>query len=159
MTEYKSEVQKIYAPQERVYARLSNLSILEAIKQNVDNPEARERIMAQTQGKVTEEQMNTIQEKIRNLQIDTDSVSSSTPIGDVTLKIIEREEPKQIKFSIEGLPVQANAWIQLLPASDTECAMRLTVKADLNFFIKQMVGSKLEKGVQEMARMLASIPY
>ncbi len=159
MTEYKSEVQKIYAPLERVYAKLSDLSILEAIKQNVDNPEARERIMAQAQGKVTEEQMNMIQEKIRNLQINQDSVSSDTPIGNVTLRIIEREEPKHIKFGIEGLPVHANAWIQLLPNGETECAMRLTVKADLNFFIKQMVGSKLEKGVQEMARMLASIPY
>ena len=34
-----------------------------------------------------------------------------------------------------------------------------TVKADLNFFIKQVIGSKLQQGVDGLAQMLASIPY
>jgi hypothetical protein len=31
--------------------------------------------------------------------------------------------------------------------------------AELNFFIKQMIGSKAQKGVQGLADMLAMIPY
>lgn len=159
MTEYKSEVKTIFAPQERVYARLSDLSNLEAIKQGLDNPQAKERLMQQAGDKVKPEQLEQVIEKLRSLQFDCDSVSGSSPIGNITLRIIERETPKTIKFALEGAPIQANMWIQLLPAGDTQCAMRLTVKADLNFFIKQMIGSKLQQGVDGLASTLAALPY
>ena len=86
-------------------------------------------------------------------------VTGDTPVGPATLRIIEREQDKTIKFAAEGMPVAANMWIQLLPNGENECAMRLTVKADLNFFIRQMVGKKLEQGVDGLAQMLASLPY
>lgn len=159
MTEYKSEVKTIFAPQERVYARLADLNNLAAIKQGLENPEAKERIMQQMGDKVKPEQMEQIIEKLRSLQFDSDSVSGDSPMGNITLRIIERECPKTIKFVIEGAPLQANMWIQLLPAGETQCALRLTVKADLNFFIKQMIGSKLQQGVDALATTLASLPY
>ena len=64
-----------------------------------------------------------------------------------------------MKFAVEGAPIDANMWIQLLPAGDNQCAMRLTMKADLNFFIRQMLGNKLQQGIDGLATMLASIPY
>ena len=159
MTEYKSEVKHIFAPQERVYARLSDLSNLEAIKQGLETPGAKERLMQQAGDKVKPEQLEQVIEKLRSLQFDSDSVSGSSPIGNITLRIIEREAPKTIKFALEGAPIQANMWIQLLPEGESQCAMRLTVKADLNFFIKQMVGSKLQQGVDALATALAGLPY
>ena len=159
MTEYKSEVKKIFAPIERVYERLSDLNNLAVIQQGLDNPEAMERIKQQAGDKVSPEQLEQIVEKLRSLQFDRDSVSGNTPIGTATLRIIEREPDKTIKFAAEGVPVNANMWIQLLPNGESECAMRLTLKADLNFFIRQMVGKKLEQGVDGLAQMLASLPY
>jgi len=159
MTEYKSEVKKIFAPIGRVYERLSDLNNLAVIQQGLDNPEAMQRIREQAGDKVKPEQMEQIVEKLRSLRFDRDSVSGDTPVGAATLRIIEREQDKTIKFIAEGMPVAANMWIQLLPAGESECAMRLTVKADLNFFIRQMVGKKLEQGVDGLAQMLASLPY
>ena len=159
MTEYKSEVKKIFAPIERVYERLSDLNNLAVIQQGLDNPEAMERIKQQAGDKVSPEQLEQVVEKLRSLQFDRDSVSGNTPIGTATLRIIEREPDKTIKFAAEGVPVAANMWIQLLPNGESECAMRLTLKADLNFFIRQMVGKKLEQGVDGLAQMLASLPY
>ena len=159
MTEYKSEVKKIFAPVGRVYERLSDLGNLAVIQQGLDNPDIRQRIREQAGDKVSPEQMEQITEKLRSLRFDRDSVSGDTPVGPATLRIIEREPDKTIKFAAEGMPVAANMWIQLLPAGESECAMRLTVKADLNFFIRQMVGKKLEKGVDGLAQMLASLPY
>jgi len=159
MTEYKSEVKKIYAPIERVYERLADLNNLAVIQQGLDNPEAMRRIQEQAGDKVKPEQLEQIVEKLRSLRFDTDSVTGDTPMGPATLRIIEREPDKTINFAAEGMPVAANMWIQLLPASESECAMRLTVKADLNFFIRQMVGKKLEQGVDGLAQMLASLPY
>ena len=159
MAEYKSDVKKIYYPVERVYGRLSDLNNLAVIQQNLDNPMIREKMLEQAGDKASPEQLDSILEKLRELQFDSDSVSGSSPMGNITLRIIEREENKTIKFALEGAPILANMWIQLLPATEQECAMKLTVKADLNFFIKQVIGNKLQQGVDGLAQMLASIPY
>ena len=159
MTEYKSEVKKIFAPVGRVYERLSDLNNLSVIQQGLDNPELQQRIQQQAAGKVSPEQMEQIVDKLRTLRFDRDSVSGDTPMGTATLRIIEREPERTIKFAAEGIPVAANMWIQLLPAGESECALRLTVKADLGFFIRQVVGKKLEQGVDGLAQMLASLPY
>ena len=45
MTEYKSKVHVSPAPQQRVYDRLSDLSILTSIKDSINNPEARQRML------------------------------------------------------------------------------------------------------------------
>ncbi|MGM9621173.1 MAG: SRPBCC family protein [Bacteroidaceae bacterium] len=158
MAEYKSTVHVSPFPQQRVYDRLSDLTFLSLIQDSLDNQEARNRILEQAQGKVTAEQLDSAAEKIRQMQFDRDSVTSDTPVGKVTLRIVEREEPKCVKFALEGAPIQANLWIQMLPQGE-QCAMRVTLKAELNFLIKQMVGKKLEEGTEGLARMLASIPY
>lgn len=160
MAEYKSDVKQIYYPIGNVYDKLSNLNNLAVIQQNIDNPQFQEQLLRQAGDKIKPEQVAQLVDKIRSLTFTEDSVSGdAAPLGTITLRIVEREPNKTIKFALEGAPVQANMWIQLLPASDTQCAMRLTVKADLNFFIRQMVGKKLEKGVQGLADMLAQLPY
>lgn len=159
MTEYKSDIKKIFAPVERVYGKLADLNNLAAFQQGLDNPEVMRRLQEQTRDKVTPEQMQQIVEKLRSLHFDTDSVQGDTPMGPATLRIIEREPDKTIKFALEGMPVAANMWIQLLPNGNSECAMRLTLKADLSFFLRQLVGKKLEQGIDGMAQMIASLPY
>lgn len=159
MTEYKSDIKKIFAPIERVYGKLADLNNLAVIQQGMDNPEAMRRLQEQAGDKVTPEQIRQIAEKLRSLRFDADSVQGDTPMGPATLRIVEREPSKTIKFTLEGMPVAANAWIQLLPNGDNECAMRLTLKADLSFFLRQLVGKKLEQGVDGIAQMLASLPY
>ena len=120
MTEYKSEVKKIFAPIGRVYERLSDLNNLAVIQQGLDNPEAMQRIREQAGDKVKPEQMEQIVEKLRSLRFDRDSVSGDTPVGAATLRVIEREQDKTIKFTAEGMPVAANMGIQLLPAGESE---------------------------------------
>jgi hypothetical protein len=47
----------------------------------------------------------------------------------------------------------------MLPVTEMTSKLRVTLDADLNFFVKQMLGSKLEKGVEKLADMLAIMPY
>ena len=160
MSEYKSEVKTVFAPQQRVFDKLSNLNNLSVVQQLTENPDMRQRFEEQMEGKVSVQQLNTIVEKIKTLQFDQDSVTTDAGmLGNITLRIIEREEPKCVKFALEGAPLQANLWVQLLPASEEQSAMRITLRADLNFFLKQMLGNKLQEGVNGLAQMLASIPY
>ena len=160
MSEYKSEVKTVFAPQQRVFDKLSNLNNLSVVQQLTENPDMRQRFEEQMEGKVSVQQLDTIVEKIKTLQFDQDSVTTDAGmLGNITLRIVEREEPKCVKFALEGAPLQANLWVQLLSASEEQSAMRITLRADLNFFLKQMLGNKLQEGVNGLAQMLASIPY
>ena len=99
-------------------------------------------------------------EKLKDLKFDSDSISITAPmVGEIKMRIIDREEPKTIKFETENSPVPFNFWIQLLPTRDTACKMKLTIKADLNPFIKGMVKKPLEEGIEKIANALAMISY
>ncbi len=160
MTEYKSEVKYIYAPVENVFARLSNLENLRTIQENIDNPELRQRILAQAGDKVKPEQLDQVAERLRQMTITPDSATiDAAPLGTVTLRIVEAEPTKLVKFAIEGLPMAGNVWLQMLPNGEGQSALRVTLGADLNFMMKQMLKGKLQKAADGLADMLCMLPY
>ncbi len=136
MSKYESGVKQIPHPQEAVYNALSDLNNIESVKDRIPAGQ------------------------IQDLTFDQDTVSISVPpVGSIKLRIIEREEPKCIKFETENSPVPFNMWIQLLPVTDDSCKMRVTVKADIPVFLKPMIGGKLQDGVDKIADALAMLPY
>ena len=50
-------------------------------------------------------------------------------------------------------------WIQLKESAEDETKLKLTVKADLNVFIKPMVSKPLQEGLDKIAEMLTVLPY
>ena len=153
MAKYESKVKQIAAPVELVYAKLSNLENLRPFIEGAENNEAlRAQIEAAGQDA-------SVLDKLKDVRLTPDSIAVPAPmVGDVSMRIIEREENKCVKFETEQSPISANMWIQVLP-SDSGTKMRLTLKADLNPMIKMMIGSKLEEGIDKFADMLAMIPY
>lgn len=135
MATFESSVRQIPHSQQAVYNMLSDLSNIDRVK---------DRIPA---------------DKLNDLTFDADSMSISTPIGAVKLKIVDREEPKCIKFETEQSPLPFNFWIQILPVTDTTCKMKLTIKAELNPFIKGMVSKPLQEGIEKIADALQMINY
>lgn len=134
MTTYESEIKTIHQPQEVVFSTLSDLKNLQKVQNmNLEGREAAE-------------------EYLKDIEFDSDSLKFSvTGMGKVGLRIIEREPFKTIKLEAENLPISANGWIQLVPVSENETKMRLTIKADLPMMIKMMVDGKLKKGVNAIA--------
>ena len=160
MTKYESSVKKIYAPVGNVYAKLSDLTNLRVIQERLADPSFEQLVRQQAGDKLNDDQLCQLRDVVAKMQFDQDSVTAEAgPMGTVSLRIIEREESKLVKFQTENSPVQANLWIQLLPASDVQCAMKVTLGADLNFFLKQMLKGKLQDGVERLADMLAMLPY
>ncbi|MBR1754980.1 MAG: SRPBCC family protein [Bacteroidaceae bacterium] len=158
MTKYESTVKQIHFPQSSIFAKLADLRNLESLKERVNDPAFLEHLRAS--GQVPEDKLAQIQEMASKLEFTADSVSIvDSPIGNVALQIVEREEPKCIKFEVQGAPMAANLWIQLLPTSAYESKMKCTIGADLNFFLKQMAKKPLQEGVEKLADMLAMIPY
>lgn len=154
---YESSVKQIPFPQQTVYNKLSNLNNLTAVKERLNNPDTRAKM--QEQG-ASEQEIDQLSERLQSMTFDRDSVSCDVPpVGTLALRIIERDEPKCIKFETLNSPVPANLWIQLLPVSENTCKMKLTLGAQLNIFIKGMLEPHLSEGIEKLANILASIPY
>lgn len=99
-------------------------------------------------------------DKLEQFSFDADSICiKANPVGEIKLRIIGREEPKCIKFEAEQSPVPFNFWIQLLPVTATSSKMKLTIKAELNPFIKGMVKKPLTEGIEKLADLLQYIQY
>lgn len=149
-------MKQIQAPQGAVYDKISDLSNLEVLKQRMADPSMREQIASQ----MGQDKVEQFAQYLNNVSFDRDSITiSGSPVGNVCLRIIEREEPKTIKMQGEGSPIPLNLWIQLLPNGDDASALRVVIKAELNFFIKQMASKPLQKAADGIAEMLARIPY
>ena len=149
-------MKQIQAPQGAVYDKISDLSNLEVLKQRMADPSMREQIASQ----MGQDKVEQFAQYLDNVSFDRDSITiSGSPVGNVCLRIIEREEPKTIKMQGEGSPIPLNLWIQLLPNGDGASALRVVIKAELNFFIKQMASKPLQKAADGIAEMLARIPY
>ncbi len=160
MTKYESSVKRIYAPVGNVYAKLSDLNNLAAIRERMADPAFEQVIRQQMGDKLNEGQLQQARDVVSRMQFDRDTATvEAGPVGSVSLRIVEREEPKLVKLQAENSPIPANLWIQLLPAGDGQAAMKVTLGVELNFFMKQMVKGKLKDAVERLADMLAMLPY
>ena len=162
MNKYESTVKTVYAPVERVYARLSDLTSLQALKEKVDDPRFEEIINTQVPAdkRPTPEQFEKLRNNIRKMELTQDTLSGHIgPLGDITLRIVERAEPKLVKLELEGAPIAVTMWIQMLPSDENSSRLKVTLGAELNFFIRKMIESKLEKAPEGLAQFLSQIPY
>ena len=62
-----------------------------------------------------------------------------------------------MKLATEGSPVSANVWVQLLPQGADQCAMKVTVGTELNFFMRKMVEKHLKKAPDGIATFLSQV--
>ena len=136
MTKFESSVKHIPYPQENVYRNISDLNNLERVRDRVP------------------------QDKVNSFSFDRDTVTVDvSPVGAITLRIVERDEPKCVKFETEQSPMPFTLWIQVLPVDEQNSKMKVTVKAELNPFIKGMVEKPLQEAVEKIADALAQVQY
>ena len=162
MEKYESTVKQVASPIDRVYAKLSDLTSLQALKDRVDDPMFEQMLNSQLpqDKRPTPEQLAKLRANRHKMELTADTMSGHIgPLGDITVRIVERNEPKLVKMDMQGAPVPVTLWIQLLPSNESTCRMKVTLGAELNFFIRKMIQSKLEKGVEGIAQFLAALPY
>ncbi len=136
MTEFVSEVKQIPHSAERIFTTLSDLSNLEKIQDRIP------------------------QDKVKDFEFDKDSCSFTVdPVGKIRFEIVEREPNKTIKFTTTNSPVPLFLWIQLKEMDDNDTRMKLTVRAELNAFIKPMVSKPLQEAIDKISTVIASLPY
>jgi hypothetical protein len=135
-TKFESSIREIPYPQQAVYHRLSDLALSEEVRDRL--PE----------------------DKREEIIFDSDSITMNVPpVGNISIRICDREEPKTIKYETVSSPLPFNLWVQLLPTSETSCKMKLTIKADLNMFVKGMISKPLQAGLEKLADAIAAGKY
>jgi carbon monoxide dehydrogenase subunit G len=136
MTEFVSQIKTLPYSEEVVYAVLSDLSNLERIKNKIPA------------------------DKVQDMTFDCDSCSFSiNPVGKVKFSIVDREPFKTIKFTADELPMEVALWIQLKQVGENDTKMKLTVRAELNPFLKPLISKQLQDGIDKMADVLAAIQF
>lgn len=136
MTEFTSDIKTILHNDVDIFRVLSDLSKLDLIKDQI--PE----------------------DKIKDFKFDSDSCSFRVdPVGEVRFNVIEREPNKLVKFKSENLPFDVFLWIQLVQKAEKDTKMKMTLRAELNPFIKGMVSKPLKEGLEKISDVIASLPY
>ena len=143
MSKFESKIQQVPYTQQSVYNMLSDLSNAERVKQRVDD------------------------DQIHSMEFSNDSLSVNVPpeavaemaAGKIAIQIVDREEPKCVKYKSVDSPLPFNLWVQMLPVTDTTSKMKLTLEAELNFMMKGIVSKPLQEGLEKLAEALASIRY
>lgn len=138
--QFESNVKHVPYSQERVYNKLSDLNNLEGVRERLDMVKDK------------------LDGKLEDMSFDRDSITLKVQGISLTLRIIEREPLKCIKFEGDKSPIPLNLWIQILPVTQEEAKMKVTIRAEVNMFMKA-VSKPLQEGVEKLADMLAMLPY
>ena len=95
LTKYESSVKTIPYSCGVVYSQLADMNNMSKVREFFSDPERRESIAAQ----IPADKLQQIEDTLNKMTFDTDSVSVDAPMmGRVGLKVVEREEPKLVKF-------------------------------------------------------------
>lgn len=136
MTEFTSEIRTIPHSDDRVFAMLSDLSNIRRIRNNIP------------------------QDSIKAFTFTDDHCSFEiSPIGKIEFRIVDREPNKTIKFETTQSPVPLQLWIQLKQVAENDTRMKMTVRAELNPFLKPMVSKPMQDAVNKISEILAALPY
>ena len=130
MALYQSKTITVNKPFEEVYGKVSDLKNLEQFQDRIPK------------------------EYTVNFECDTDYVQFRVaPVGDLLLRIVERGADK-IRLNIEKLPFKAEISMNIGNVSPSETNIQLVLDADIPFFVKHIVGNKLEEGMDKIADIL-----
>ncbi|MCI6418925.1 MAG: SRPBCC family protein [Paludibacteraceae bacterium] len=136
-TKYESKITSAPCSAQQIYRVMSNLQNLERVRDMIPK------------------------DKIQEMEIEPDRVRIKVDglAQKITIAIVDRIENDTVKFGAEGIPMDANFWIQLKELAPNDTRIKLTVKADIPMMFKMMIGKKLQDGLDQAADMLAQFPY
>ena len=136
-SKYESKITSAPCSAQQIYRVLSNMENLERVREFIP------------------------QDKVQEMEVSADRVRLKVDglAQKITIAIVDRIENDTVKFGAEGIPMDANFWIQLKEVSPVDTRIKLTVKADIPFMFKMMVDKKLQQGLDQAAEMLAQFPY
>lgn len=139
MSAYKSKTYPVQATREQVFAKLANPGALAEKVKNLP-PD--------------------VQQKLESVKFTDDAVSFNIPpVGEMRMVFTERVAPSRIVIGPESSPVPFALSINIGEGADGNATIETAMDIELNMFLRQMVGGKIEEGIDRMAEMLTHLPY
>ena len=137
VTKYESKIGQIPHEDKVVYAVLSNLENLQRFSEMIPK------------------------DKVKEMEITADYIRIKIDgmAQKFTIRIVEKEEYKTIKFGVDNLPMDINMWIQLKQMAEQDTRIKLTIKADIPMMFRMMFEKKLQQGLDQAVDMLCQVPY
>ena len=141
---YKSEVISIAYPAKTVYDRLSNLQALSDVLKNIPAD------------KVPADQMKMLEQ----VKVTSDSISfPAGPVGEITLKMVEKVEPSFIKLEGVATPVPVSLAMHINAHTDSTCEAYVDIDVQLPAMLKPMVNKPLQQMADQFGQMLRQMPF
>lgn len=130
MEKYESKQQQIFKSAAQIYPLISDFSLLTPA----------------------------VADKVEEWQATADTCSFKVKGFNVKLRMVDKVECKHVKITGDdgGLPIDFSFWIQLHEVSPSDTRMRMVLHADLNMMMRMMIGSKLQKGLDQAAETFAA---
>jgi carbon monoxide dehydrogenase subunit G len=129
-SKFESKIGQVNVPAERLYAFFSNFNNLKGMIPPSD--------------------------KIKKIEVTEDTINiTADMVGDVLVKIIEREPNKLVKIQGENKQFPFFFWFQLVEAAPMDTRIRLTLSVELNPMIKMMVSKQIQKFLDELVDRLS----
>lgn len=95
-------------------------------------------------------------DRVEEWQATEDTCSFKAKGFPVRLRIEERVVLKHVKVTGDGgAPMDFAFWVQLQPVSECDTRLRLVLHAELNMMMRMMIGSKLQKALDQIADGIA----
>lgn len=130
MEKYESKQQQIFKSAAQIYPLISDFSLLTPA----------------------------VADKVEEWKATSDTCSFKVKGFTVKLRMVDKVECKHVKITGDegGVPIDFSFWIQLHEVTPTDTRMRMVLHADLNMMMRMMVGSKLQKGLDQAAETFAA---
>ena len=98
------------------------------------------------------------EEKKADVTADYDSIHAMVQGFNIGVKVADRVPYSKIEFADDGAPFQFRLAMHFDPASDPyKTDYHITLDADLNFMMKTLLGSKIQKALDKVVDSLVDI--
>ena len=134
MEKFESKPRILQASCEEVYAKLSNIKALEQYKQFLPA------------------------DKAQSFTADEDSITfEMPPVGSIKLQVTERVPNTSLRLDAVNSPLAFYLMFELKPLSEAQCEAKLSVHAELNFFLKGMVQGPINQALEKLSDLLDKV--
>lgn len=144
MAIYKSSEITVPASANDVYSKLSNMENLRSLLDKIPA----DRIPAD-QRKAFEE-----------IEVTEDSITfPAGPVGTMTFRVVEKEQPSFVKLKGEGAPVPLTLALHVNKETDSSSKAFVEIDIEIPALLKPMVGGQIQKMADQFGEMLKSISF
>ena len=80
------------------------------------------------------------------------------PVGEITLRVVERQAPTLIRLEGVGTPVPLGMSLHIVPLTPATCATSAQLDLQIPAIMKPMVNGPMQKMVDQFGQMMRQMP-